>query len=530
MSKRLNGRLRRISRRELLKSLAVASLVPWVVACSSSSDDEKVLEEPLIPDDGTLFFEGVVAGDPLPDGAVIWTRVAAPDDGAAVDIVWSVAEDEGFERIVTGGVTRALADNAYSAVVLVDGLDADGWYFYRFEVNRVVSRSGRLRTAPAPGSNASLRYAFASCQQRNDSFYVAHRAIAEEGVDFLMHLGDYIYVSDNGDITLDDYRNRWSIFRANPLLQDLHARVPLVAMWDDGEFYNGVDSTGDPVRLEAAKRAWFENMPVLPDADYRTHRVIRWGDTAEIFMIDVRSYRDPEVPSNTSVFGFIDGQDSRIPPGPDMFEPSRTTLGAEQKQWLLDGLYDSRSTWRLIGNPYNANPLKIEDLDTPELRAMNPNLRHNEGIYVSNESWDDYQVERKEILDFLVEHDIRNVVFSSGHTHVFFASELQPDFDDPASPVAAFDFVTGSLTADPPAEDIAPLEVLRIAQQLLLAQNAPYLKDVNLIDQGYALLDCTPEETIVTFRVIDTFDIDAQPRTYAQFRVARDSRHIERMV
>ncbi|MBK6508779.1 MAG: alkaline phosphatase D family protein [Haliea sp.] len=371
MSKRLNGRLRRISRRELLKSLAVASLVPWVVACSSSSDDEKVFEEPLIPDDGTLFFEGVVAGDPLPDGAVIWTRVAAPDDGAAVDILWSVAEDEGFERIVTGGVTRALADNAYSAVVLVDGLDADGWYFYRFEVNRVVSRSGRLRTAPAQGSNASLRYAFASCQQRNDSFYVAHRAIAEEGVDFLMHLGDYIYVSDNGDITLDDYRNRWSIFRANPLLQDLHARVPLVAMWDDGEFYNGVDATGDPVRLEAAKRAWFENMPVLPDADYRTHRVIRWGDTAEIFMIDVRSYRDPEVPSNTSVFGFIDGQDSRIPPGPDMFEPSRTTLGAEQKQWLLDGLYDSRSTWRLIGNPYNANPLKIEDLDTPELRAMN---------------------------------------------------------------------------------------------------------------------------------------------------------------
>jgi alkaline phosphatase D len=213
-----------------------------------------------------------------------------------------------------------------------------------------------------------------------------------------------------------------------------------------------------------------------------------------------------------------------------MFDPSRTVLGTEQKQWLLDGMHASPSVWRLIGNPYNANPLKIEDLDTPELRAANPDLRHNEGIYVSNEGWDDYQVERKEILDFLVERDIRNVVFSSGHTHVFFASELQPDFDDPASPVVAFDFVTGSLTADPPAEDIAPLDILRLAQQVLLAQNSPYLKDVNLIDQGYALLDCTPEETIVTFRVIDTFDIDAQPRTYAQFRIARDSRQMERLV
>jgi alkaline phosphatase D len=530
MDKRVNESARRLSRRELLKSLAAASLVPWVASCGSSGDFEYEFEEPLIPDDGTLFFEGVVAGDPLPDGAVIWTRVAAPGDGAAVDILWSVAEDEGFERIITGGVTRAVADDAYSAVALVEGLDADNWYFYRFEVNRVVSRTGRLRTAPAPGSDASLRYAFASCQQRNDSFYVAHRAIAEEGVDFLMHLGDYIYVSDNGDITLDDYRNRWSIFRANPLLQDLHARVPLVAMWDDGEFYNGVDATGDPVRLEAAKRAWFENMPMLRDPDYRSYRAISWGETAEVFMIDVRSYRDPEVPSNTSVFGFIDGQDSRIPPGPDMFDPSRTVLGTEQKQWLLDGMHASPSVWRLIGNPFNANPLKIEDLDTPELRAANPDLRHNEGIYVSNEGWDDYQVERKEILDFLVERDIRNVVFSSGHTHVFFASELQPDFDDPASPVVAFDFVTGSLTADPPAEDIAPLDILRLAQQVLLAQNSPYLKDVNLIDQGYALLDCTPEETIVTFRVIDTFDIDAQPRTYAQFRIARDSRQMERLV
>jgi alkaline phosphatase D len=246
-------------------------------------------------------------------------------------------------------------------------------------------------------------------------------------------------------------------------------------------------------------------------------------------MIDVRSYRNPEVPPNVD-FGFIAGQDSRIPPGEQMFAPDRTTLGTRQKRWLTRGLRKTRSAWKLIGNPYNMNPLKISDLDTPELREQNPNLRPNEGIYVSNEAWDDYQVERKEILDVLAKHDVRNVVFTSGHTHVFFASELQPDFDDPNSPTVAFDFVTGSLTADPPASQIAPIELLEAAQQLLLQQNAPYLKDVDIIHQGYALVDCNPEELIVTFRTIDTFDLNAEPQTAAQFRIANGASQMERLV
>jgi len=528
MARRVSISAGGIRRREFLKAMAALGVAPWLAQCGSSSDGDED-DEPLTVDDGTLFPDGIAAGDPKADGAAIWTRLAAPMTGEAVALMWSVAEDEAFTRIVAGGVVEAEAANGHSVTAVVDGLEANRWYHYRFELDRVASRTGRLRTAPAPGTHAPLRYAFASCQQRNDSFYVAHRAIAEEGVDFFMHLGDYIYVSDHGTITLEDYRQRWRTFRSNPLLQDLHAKVPIVAMWDDGEFYNGVDRTGDPARLENAKRTWFENMPVLPGPDYRSYRDFRWGDTAEVFMIDVRSYRDPEVPANVDI-GTLQGQDSRIPPGPDMFDPSRTTLGAEQKQWLFDGLGDSPATWKFIGNPYNANPLKITDLDTPELRAMNPNLRRNEGVYVSNEAWDDYQAERKELLELLLEQDVRNVVFTSGHTHVFFVSDLQPDFDDPSSPVAAFDFVTGSLTADPPAEDIAPLDVLRVVQQALIGQNLPYLKDVNIIDQGYALVDCTPEETIVTLRVIDTFDINAQPRTYAQFRIARNSRQMERLV
>jgi alkaline phosphatase D len=148
-------------------------------------------------------------------------------------------------------------------------------------------------------------------------------------------------------------------------------------------------------------------------------------------------------------------------------------------------------------------------------------------MYVSNEAWDDYAAERRELLEYLLARDIRNNVFSCGHTHFYLASELQPDFDDPASPVAAFDFTTGSQTADPDPREIAPEALLRDGETFFLLNNRPYMKWVDLVYQGFALVDVTPEECVVTFRGVDTFDPDAQAFTFAKFRVASGSRVLE---
>ncbi len=472
----------------------------------------------------SAFPDGVKSGDPLPDGSVIWTRVPAPLDGAPVPVLWLVYEDESERRVVRGGIEQVDDRLGHACRVRVRGLRPDRWYHYVFHAQGGHTISGRLRTAPLPGATPDrLRYAFASCQQRTASRYVAHRAIANDDVDFLMHLGDYIYVSDTGDTTLDRYRDRWRIFHSNPLLQELHARVPLVAMWDDGEFYNGVDRTGPPERLEAAKRAWFEHMPLEPGPDFRSYRRFSWGRLGEVFMIDVRSYRDPEVPANVPpLIPGIDplaGQDSSLPSGRAMFEPGRTTLGAEQQRWLERSLRRSRAAWKFIGNPYNMNPWKLVDRSDTEGAG--------EGVYISNEAWDDYQAERREFLAFVDRARIENVVVTSGHTHFYLASELQPQHDDPTSPVVAFDFVTGSLTADPDPRTIAPITVLRIGEAIMRDNNAPYLKHVDLVEQGYALVDVTPEEAIVEFRGIDTFDENAEPYTFARFRVRDGSRELE---
>jgi alkaline phosphatase D len=520
-----------VDRRTFLRALAAAGAGGAVASAlgPARGSGAATLES------SAMFPDGLKAGDPLHDGAVLWTRVAPPADPTRpVTVLWLVSEDPDVRRIVTGGILATRARNGFTVKVRAKGLAPDRWYYYRFLVQGVASRIGRLRTAPRPDATPDLvRYGFASCQQRGirgvdgrESLYVTHRAIAEDHLDFLIHLGDYVYVSDTGTQTVEDYREVYRRFHSNPLLQDLQASVPLVAVWDDGEFYNGVDRTGPPQRLANARQAWFEMMPVARNSVDRIHRRFRWGRLADFLLLDTRMFRDPEIPPNT-FFGPLEAQDSRLPPCDQMFAPGRTTLGADQKAWLEEELVRSRSAWRVIGSSYNVCPWKFVDYDTPAARAADPNLPRNAGVYASNEAWDDYGHERAELLQFLLDSGVENVVFNSGHTHFYLASELMPDYDDPASPVAGFDFVTGSQTADPDPRTLADESLLRAAAAVMVGENQPYMKDVNLLDQGYVRVELTPEECLVSFRFVDTFDPAAQARTGIRFRIVNGSRSIE---
>ena len=104
------------------------------------------------------------------------------------------------------------------------------------------------RTAPQIGSLVgSLRFAFSSCQQINDSLYVAHRAAADEpDLDFFMHLGDYIYESSHPRFrirshdaapprTLDEYRARYALYKTDPMLQRAHEVAPRENEKHDGD-------------------------------------------------------------------------------------------------------------------------------------------------------------------------------------------------------------------------------------------------------------------------------------------------------
>lgn len=255
-----------------------------------------------------LYPEGVASGDPDATSVILWTR--RPFEGrerAALTV--EVAEDEAFARVVATARTPVLADADWTARVLVGGLKPRRTYFYRFaDETGAGSRVGRTRTAPAPGDDATVRFAFVSCQNANQGAMNAYRRMMfedrarpdDQRLDFVLHLGDFIYeivwypedrpkgyfdrrlrdvvryasgekISDfHIPTTTDDYRAVYRAYLHDPDLQDARAWFPFVAMWDNHEFsWRGVQSIqrfGDtPVwaqsRKVAANQAWFEMHP-----------------------------------------------------------------------------------------------------------------------------------------------------------------------------------------------------------------------------------------------------------------------------
>ena len=131
-------------------------------------------------------------------------------------------------------------------------------------------------------------------------------------------------------------------------------------------------------------------------------------------------------------------------------------------------------------------------------------------------------------MDTIADECIENVVITSGHTHIYFASGIRPDYDDlEGSPVVAWEFTTGSLTADPDAReqyfpDLPPDEAeqqIHGLEAAFLALN-PHVDYIDLLNQGYGLVSITRDRCQVDFRVIDTYDEAATPTTKKTYRVA----------
>ena len=204
------------------------------------------------------FTLGVASGDPLPGSVVLWTRLApeplTPDGGMpeeTVSVRWEVATDEAIEDVVASGTASARPELAHSVHVDVRGLDPDTEYFYRFGVGSVESPVGRTQTAPAPDADLEeSRFAFASCQHYPTGYYTAYDNMADENLDLVIQLGDYIYEGDlNSPLgrdheppreieSLSDYRIRHAQYKSDPNLQDAHGSFPWLVTWDDHEVVN----------------------------------------------------------------------------------------------------------------------------------------------------------------------------------------------------------------------------------------------------------------------------------------------------
>ena len=152
------------------------------------------------------FPQSVASGDPTPDSVVLWTRAVGPDGGIPTRVDLAVATDPEMANVVTGRVIDV--DMEYDGVVKVkvDGLMPYSDYYYQFSFGGNASPIGRTRTAPEPGSDQPVRFAVVYCQDYIGRYYNAYLKMLldhDEDIDFIVHLGDYIYET-TGDPQFQD--------------------------------------------------------------------------------------------------------------------------------------------------------------------------------------------------------------------------------------------------------------------------------------------------------------------------------------
>lgn len=651
-----------MDRRKFLKwgsFLTVSAATAGLAGCNSDDDDGDDSNvdngngsdgEP--PARRFQYPQGVASGDPRPDSIVLWTRVIG-DDGAAVAVRVQLARDEAFTQLLVDAAVSAEPDWDHTVRHKVTGLDAGSNYYYRFVAGASTSPVGRTRTAPAENAAvAQLKFAFISCQDWSVNHWAAFDELAAQDLDFVVHLGDYVYETVKAGFqaggvesahaplslpdgtaradgavyatTLADYRSLYRSYRSDPRLQALHARFPVIAIWDDHEFsddcwqdrqtYETVDDeTPGTARRRGASQAWFEFMPADVSLDpanpsfqnIQIYRAFRFGSLATLLMTDERLYRADHV---------IPEQQAGSEIGSRYFVPKRllsqveamklasaggqltpvSILGDTQRNWWKAQLAASTTSWNLwgnevsllrmqfngaqavagllaqglaaaqpalaplapfmaaalaqdlkdadhaSGNPVTAYPALSALLDAqagippaafaaqikPLLDAQLPPSLLLDEYLLNADQWDGYNAERKDLMAFVRDKGVRNLVALTGDIHAFFAGPVMDDYDAATPRPVMVDLVTAGISSnsffsyfknvvdtDPAFAPARPLiygeaagEIRNTFNDTLKQFNADWLRYIDTDAQGFAVVTLTETELRCVFHKLKPLD------------------------
>ncbi|WP_046709690.1 alkaline phosphatase D family protein, partial [Streptomyces europaeiscabiei] len=395
----------------------------------------------------------------------LWTRLAPapyqPDGGLPAERVavrWELAHDDRFRHIVRRGTATAHPEFHHTVHVEAAHLAPGRVYYYRFRTGTWISETGRTRTAPGRGhltGSTALSFAAVSCQRYDQGYYTAYRHLADEDLDVVFHLGDYLYeyavnsvggarnytdrvlpdLFNHETVTLEDYRLRYALHKTDPDQRAAHAAHPFVVTWDDHETENNYAGDnpdgGEPseeflLRRAAAYRAYWENLPLRrpqrPDGpDMTLYRRFRWGRLAQFDILDTRQYRSNQA----------QGDGWQIP-GPESADPARTMTGATQERWLLDGWDRSDAVWNVL----------------PQQVTFSQRRNAVGDVYkVSMDSWDGYPASRERLLAGADAAGIENLMVLTGDVHVGYAFDIKRDFDDRSSRIVGTELVASSVSS-----------------------------------------------------------------------------------
>ena len=453
-----------ITRRQVLKLVSGSMLLP--IACSH-------LPSPQLID--PIFSHGVASGDPDQTSLVIWTRVSRSK--IPVKVSWFVSTDAAFKQVVSEGQYTTDEQRDYTVKVVVNKLTPGQRYFYKFEVKGVSSNVGQTRTLPV-GHVKELTFAVATCSNFPFGYFNAYDAIANDAsIDLVIHLGDYIYEygvdgygGESGKrldrnhqpsheiLNLDDYRQRHAQYKTDEGSLAMHARHPLIVMWDDHETANNPwmggaqnhqeNEGGWEERRTASLQAYYEWMPIRVPANHGEKkeywRHYKFGDLASLITLESRhTGRSHQVSYKEHLSNIDTTEKAQKFLHSVVGAPDRNMLSHEMEKFLKSELEESvqaNRRWRIIGNQTVIAKSLSPKINDPFFDMLRKNLSA-EGIDKLDglahlgkfdlpadlDTWDGYPFAREQFYQVAKNAGVHDLLVLSGDSHSYWANQL---FDD----------------------------------------------------------------------------------------------------
>ncbi len=496
----------KLTRREALIGVSSTLLLP--MACGRAGG-------PPTSSANAAFLHGVASGDPDSTSIVIWTRIS--NETGKTDINWRVASDADFRNVIANGRYSTDENRDYTVKVIVEDLSPGQNYFYQFAANGKPSPTGRTKTLPT-GHVDRLVLAVATCSNYAFGYFNAYEAIADDAnVDLVVHLGDYIYehgrdayggetgrrIGRNHEpaheaLTLADYRRRFAQYKTDAGSMAMHARHPLIVLWDDHETANNpwmggaanhqADEGDWATRRAASLQAFYEWLPVRDPQEGGSReeywRHYKFGDLASLITLEARhTGRSKQVDIDDYLPGINSKSAAQDFINKVVRAPNRRLLSDRMEQFLGDELAESVSAnrrWRVIGNqsvmarriaPKLDDPFFAKlrnDLDDDAKGMLDGLSKHGEfGLPVDLDSWNGYPDARESFYQISRNAGAHDLLVLAGDSHSFWQDAL---YDDAGEPMGV-ELGTTGVTSPRSLLDLGPEGIARF-DELNAANNA----------------------------------------------------------
>ena len=488
------------------------------------------------------FTHGIASGEPSQGSVLLWTRYVGNGN---VRLTVELSNNPDFSGARVAGEVEALVERDHIAKIIVDGLDPDHWYFYRF-IAPDGSRSavGRTRTLPE-GPTAQFSVGVVGCSNLPFGYFNAYAHAAQNrDLDLMIHTGDYLYEYPDGIypskeqalagrmiqpshemVQLADYRLRYAAYRSDPDLQRIHQILPMIAMWDDHEFANDAhmdgaenhdSSEGDwEVRKRVAERVYREWMPVR-DMEYGSPRWSEYqiGDLATLFLTESRiGGRTQPVDLVAALKGQQDIQKALETFRDDVWQdPAQEMIGAKQQAWLASAMQKSMASgtkWQVWAQQCVMGELKLPQEATNWVADDAPAFAKQRlavgamaakiGLPINFDSWDGYPQARDRALKTAQQADADLIVLS-GDSHNAWAFDLATN-----DGAAGVEFGGHSVTS-PGIESYLGGARPDVAAKALIEANQQ-LQWTDTSNRGYMTVKLTPEKATSTWHFLDSIRV-----------------------